>query len=44
MTVPEIIARLDVFERALVDTVMEIRQIRLDLFDTLDFDSEDVVE
>ena len=44
MTVPEIIARLDVFERALVDMVMEVRQIRLDLFDTLDKDNEDVLD
>ena len=43
-TVPEVIARLDAFERALAGMVMEIREYKHMLFDTLDNDLDELVD
>lgn len=42
--IAEVIARLDAFERALAGMVLEVRQMKLDLFETLDRDLSAVVD
>lgn len=42
--VAEVIAKLDVIERELLELVQRVRLIRYDLFDTLDTDTDDGVE
>lgn len=44
MSIPEIIARLDTLERALLGNVSELRELRLELFATLDSDPDALVD
>lgn len=44
MTVPEVIALLDTFERDLLTMVKRVREIRYELFETLDSADEAVLD
>lgn len=43
-SIPEIIARLDAFERVLAGMVIDIREYRHMLFETLDNDPDELVD
>lgn len=43
-SVPEVIAKLDVFERELLDMVRQVKEFRHELFETLDHDPDSMVE
>lgn len=44
MTVPEVIAKLDALERMMLVVVQEVREVRYELFETLDNHDEPVVD